>query len=427
MKEDESMKTHKSSNDYMELQSEASSKGTLLLMIGIIFIATNLRSPLTSIGPLMEILRTQLGISNTIIGILPAIPLLAFGVFSNLSPILAIRIGMERLLFFSLILLTLGIGIRSMAGENLLFTGTILIGLAISICNVLLPSLIKRDFPQKVGLMTGIFSVSMNLCGAIASGISIPLASGLNLGWSGALEIWGTLSFLSILLWYPQVRKKPVQKTDVKSEMKKEAKLWASSTAWCVTFYMGLQSLLFYVIVAWVPQILTNQGMSASSAGWMISIMQFAILPVTFIVPILAGKAENQRLFVLITSLLYLIGVAGLIYGGNSLALISMILLGIAVGSSFSLSMMFFSLRTRTSQTSAELSGMAQSIGYLLASIGPTLFGLLHVFSKGWTIPLVLLMACAILLFLAGLRAGGNYSVEFESSKKDDNQKSLAS
>jgi MFS transporter, CP family, cyanate transporter len=399
----------------MQMQQEPPLTGTLLLIIGIIFIATNLRSPLTSVGPLIGTLRDNLGISNSVIGLITTIPLLAFALFSSLAPKLSRQLGMERLLLISLILLTLGIIMRSLAGEFMLFTGTVLIGLAISVCNVLLPSLIKRDFEHKVGLMTGVYSVSMNLCGAIASGVSIPLALGMDLGWNGALGIWGLLSLVSVFLWLPQLRNMNRIKTTSSEYVNKPAvNVWKSPIAWAVTFFMGLQSLIFYVLVAWLPEILVEKGISTTGSGWMLSLMQLAILPITFIVPIVAGRMANQRSLVIMTALLYLLGTFGLLYGGSFLIILSVILLGVGVGSSFSLSMMFFSLRTQTASESAELSGMAQSVGYLLAAIGPTLFGILHVVTKGWAVPLAMIIIGTILLLISGLRAGSNTFVGIE-------------
>lgn len=178
-----------------------------LLIIGIILIGANLRAPLTSVGPLVTSIRDNLGISNTLSGSLTTLPLLAFALLSPFAPKLARRFGMELTLFISLILLTVGIGIRSIGGVTTLFLGTILIGLAIAIGNVLLPSLIKHNFARNIGLMTGIYAVSMNLCGAIGSGISIPISSLSGLGWAGALGCWGILSLITVFFWMPQLKK----------------------------------------------------------------------------------------------------------------------------------------------------------------------------------------------------------------------------
>lgn len=383
----------------------------LLLIIGIIFIGANLRAPLTSVGPLVPSIRESLGISSTLAGALTTVPLLAFALVSPFAPKLARRFGMESVLFLSLILLTIGIILRPLSGVGTLFTGTIFLGLAIAIGNVLVPSIIKQNFPQSVGTMTGIYSVSMNLCGAIASGLSIPISSNSGFGWQGSLGYWGIISIVAILFWIPQIRAK--RKQDVRvSEKPQSVNIWKSGLAWQVTVFMGLQSLIFYTIVAWLPEILQQQGLSSSTAGWMLSLMQFAVLPFTFIVPIIAGHMKNQYLLVTITALLFIIGMIGILYGNLSLIPLSVIFLGIGGGCAFSLAMMFFSLRTKNSYQAAELSGMAQSIGYLLAAVGPTLFGVLHDITHNWTIPLWMLVITSVLIFISGIGAGRNKYIE---------------
>ncbi|HID0803448.1 TPA: MFS transporter, partial [Clostridium botulinum] len=192
-----------------------------------------------------------------------------------------------------------GIILRSLSGIAGLFIGTAIIGLAISVANVLIPSLIKRDFPEKIGVMTGVYSISMNTFGAIASGISIPIATGLGFKWSGALGIWGILSFISIILWLPQVKRNDGEASKGHKADSSNVSLWKSSLAWQVTLFMGLQSLVFYSMVAWMPEILMQKGMSSNKAGWMLSLMQLALIPFTFIVSVLAGRRSNQRSLVI--------------------------------------------------------------------------------------------------------------------------------
>ncbi|MFX3636796.1 MAG: CynX/NimT family MFS transporter [Candidatus Pristimantibacillus sp.] len=383
-----------------------------LLIIGIIFIAANLRAPITSVGPLISNIKDSLALSNTAAGIITTLPLLAFAFMSPFAAKFARRYGIEAVLLIAMSILAIGVVLRSSAGVTSLFVGTLLLGLAISVGNVLMPSLIKREFPEKIGLMTGIYSVSMNLCGAIASGISIPLAYGLGLGWKGALGCWGMLALIALLIWLPQLRKRKnlaAASVSATSDSASQVNIWRSPIAWQVTIYMGLQSLLFYVSIAWFPDILIQRGMSSSAAGWMLSLMQFAVLPATFIVPVLAGRMRNQILLIIPMTALYLAGLFGILYGGDGWMLpVSFILLGVASGIGFSLSMMFFSLRTRNVQEAAELSGMAQSIGYLVAALGPTLFGMLHDGTGGWTIPLVMLFIAIIFLFLFGMGAARN-------------------
>lgn len=380
-----------------------------LLIIGIILIGANLRAPLTSVGPLVTSIRDNLGISNTLSGSLTTLPLLSFALLSPFAPRIARRFGMELTLLLSLVLLTIGIGIRSVGGVPTLFIGTILIGLAIAIGNVLLPSLIKHNFARNIGLMTGTYAVSMNLCGAIGSGISIPLASSPGLGWAGALGCWGILSLITVFIWIPQLRRPFNSGKDVQTAQKdKKINLWRSGLAWQITFFMGLQSFIFYTVITWMPEILEQKGLNADEAGWMLSIMQLAVIPITFLVPILAGRLQSQRLLVVPPVIFLISGIFGILSGSTLFIPVCMILIGIGVGTIFSLSMMFFSLRTQSTHEATELSGMAQSFGYLLAAIGPVLFGLLHDITHSWTLPLLMLAAISALIFIVGMRAGNN-------------------
>ncbi|MCQ6558798.1 CynX/NimT family MFS transporter [Paenibacillus mendelii] len=402
-------------NEVLAAGRAQSNSKRVLLVLGLIFIALNLRAPLTAVGPLIGSIRDSVNISNTLAGTITTFPLLAFALLSPFTPLLARRFGTERVVLVALCILAGGIILRSVSGAGTLFGGTILLGLAIAVCNVLLPSLVKREFPHRVGLMTGVYSVSMNMCGAIASGISVPIAVNLGLGWRGALGCWAVLVLLSILVWLPQLRPgtdkhkaaEPVrvQRSSGSSSM------WRSGLAWQVTLFMGLQSTIFYIVITWFPQILVDRGMSSDSAGWMVSLMQFALLPITFIIPILAGRMESQRILVMITVVLYLVGIGGFFFGGNGFVPLWSIILGVAIGSSFSLAMMFFSLRTRDAHDAAKLSGMAQSIGYLLAAAGPTLFGMLHDQTGSWNMPFLLLAAASLLILGCGLSAAQNRAV----------------
>ncbi|KIL36503.1 transporter [Cohnella kolymensis] len=379
--------------------SERSMAMSVMLVLGIMLLAANLRASITGLGPLIEAVRSQTNLSNTITGMLSSLPLIAFAILSPLAPRIARRFGLEMTLFASMALLTAGIVIRSAPSILTLFLGTLVIGLAIAIGNVLLPSLIKRDFPNQIGLMTGAYSMSMNICGALASGISVPLSIGL--GWRGSLASWAVLAGLAFLCWLPLLRNR---QTEAVTEAGNS--IWRSRLAWQVTFFMGLQSLLFYINANWLPVILHERGMSISTAGWMLSAMQFVSLPVSFIVPVLAARRPNQRGIVIVTVIFHLAGYIGLLAGSVSLTWLWIVFIGIAVGSSISLALAFFGLRTHNDRAAAELSGMAQSAGYLLAAVGPISFGLLHDLTHGWTFPLMILIVTSILLLLAGLGAG---------------------
>lgn len=377
-----------------------------LLVTGIICVAAALRAPFTSVGPLLEMIRSDLGLTGTLAGAITTLPLLAFALLSPFAPQLARRLGLANILMLAMLALSMGILVRSASGTMMLFTGTAMIGLAIAVCNVLLPGLIKGSFPRRIGLMTGIYTVSMNLCAAAASGISVPLATDAGLGWRGTLALWFIIAALATLFWIPQLKKlNPAGSGAGKTTA---LRMWRSPLAWQVTLFMGLQSLLYYVLISWFSVILGERGMSPGHAGWILSIMQLAQLPFTFFVPLWAGRMKNQRILVVFTSLLFITGILGVWLGSTNLMAVWAVCIGIGGGFAFGLAMMFFSLRTRNTQEASELSGMAQSAGYLLAAMGPALFGLIHDATGSWDTPLALLAAASILLFAAGLGAGSN-------------------
>lgn len=260
-------------------QGNAGSK-RILLVVGIVFVAAALRAPFTSVGPLLEMIRDDLGLSNTLAGAITTLPLLAFALLSPFAPQLARRFGLANVLMLALLALSMGILIRSASGTLTLFAGTAIIGLSIAVCNVLLPGLIKGKFPGRIGLLTGIYTVSMNLCAAVASGISVPIADQAGLGWRGTLALWFIVAALATLFWIPQM--KSLGQGSGTSTPGSAGKMWRSPLAWQVTLFMGLQSLLYYVLIAWFSVILGERGMSSSHAGWILSLLQLAQLPFTF-------------------------------------------------------------------------------------------------------------------------------------------------
>lgn len=382
-------------------------KAGWLLLIGVILVGANLRVPITSVGALISFIRDDLSISNAVAGMITTLPLLAFAVLSPFAPKIANRIGMEWTIAMSLALLVVGIIIRSITGIGFLFLGTLFVGLAIAIGNVLIPGIIKMSFPLKIGLMTGIYAVFMNIFGALGSGLSVPMSSAGGMGWQGALGIWALLAIVSLLVWMPQLRKQKQQvspKAD--TEAKEKNSLWRSPIAWSVTLFMGGQSLAFYTLIAWMPDMLHSIGYSAGTAGWMVFLMQFALIPTTFVVPVIAEKLKNQVGLAIGAAAFFIIGFAGLLQGSTALVPLWAIMLGIAGGSGFSLSMLFFTIRTKDGKEAAELSGMAQSFGYLLAAVGPVLVGTLHDVSDGWTMPILFLIAISVVILISGVVSG---------------------
>ncbi|ULL19970.1 MFS transporter [Paenibacillus sp. H1-7] len=389
----------------------------LLLMAGVVLIAANLRASITVVGPLAASIRNDTGLSNVMTSLLTALPLIAFALISPLAPALSRRFGTERTLLGGLIALAAGIVLRSVPSATALYAGTAILGAAIAVSNVMLPALIKRDFAHQVGLMTGLYTVSMSGLAGLASGISVPMAEGLGLGWRGSLGCWALLAAAGIAVWLPQLRgAKP--SLSAPAPAKAAGSLWRSPLAWQVTLFMGLQSLAFYVTIAWLPAILHDRGMSAAAAGWMLSLMQFVSLPASFIVPVLAGRTASQRGLVAFTAAASLIGYGGLLlFPAAAMVPVWIVFIGLGLGASISLALAFFALRSSSAPQAAALSGMAQSFGYLLAALGPILFGWLHDLTGGWTGPLFVLIAVIVLFFIVGLGAGRNTQLSSSSEQ----------
>ena len=380
-----------------------------LLIIGVILVGANLRVPLTSAGALVSFIRDDFGISNALAGAITTLPLIAFALLSPFAPKIANKIGMERTIALSLAILIIGILIRSAGAIELLFTGTLLVGLGIAVGNVLIPGIIKMNFPFKIGLMTGLYAIVMNVFGALGSGLSIPIATSGSFGWRGSLVIWSGLALITLLIWLPQLMKKHDAKKKINNQ--KIGGMLRSPLAWKITVFMGAQSLIFYTLITWLPTILTANGYDIHLAGWGVFIFQFASIPFTFIIPVIADRMKNQVMLAFVSSGLIIAGIIGLLAGLSELSILWVIFLGIGNGSAFSLSMMFFTLRTKDGYEAAELSGMAQSLGYLLAAVGPVLVGGLQDITGSWTLPLSMMTAVAAVMLIMGIASGKNKQV----------------
>lgn len=384
-------------------------KMNYLLLLGIIMIATNLRAPITSVGPLVGTITNSLNLTGAQAGLITTLPLIAFAIISPIAPKLARKFGTETTILGALILIILGLGVRYLPSISTLFLGTAILGCGIAVGNVLIPSIVKQEFQNQSGLVTGIYSVSMNLTGAIASGVSIPLIEKLGWTWNQAFSLWIILAALALLAWLPQLKNKKA--TPEVNVVDTNNSIWHSSLAWSVSLFMGIQSFIFYVLVAWLPEMLVSQGIPSSKSGGMLSLLQLTLLPTTFIIPIIAEKRPNQKSLVVISFTLFTLGISGLMFSSLAVISLSIIAIGIAGGIAFSLSMMFFNLRTSTPKEAADLSGMAQSIGYILAAVGPFLFGLLHDLTNNWQSSLFLLIGMTIILLFVGLNAGSSKKV----------------
>lgn len=375
-------------------------------MLAIVLLAANLRPALTSVAPLIGQIRTDTGISNAVAGLLTGLPLLAFAVLSPIAPLLARRFGMERVLLTSLLVLAVGILLRSAGVVAALFLGTAILGAAIAVGNVLLPSLVKREFPGRTGLLTSTYTTALAVSAAIAAGASFPIADQIgSIGWRGSLALWALLALVAAVAWFPQIRSVDPANTSTESS-RGVTGLWSSVLAWQVTLFMGLQALGYYVVLTWLPEILQEEvGVSAAQAGWMLALAQVVVIPAMFLAPVLADRSPSQYSVVVVAVALTGAGTLGLLVAASTATILWLVLLGTGQGACFSLALTFFALRAPDSEHAAALSGMAQSVGYLLAAGGPFLFGLLRDATHAWTVPLTLLVAVTVCLLITGLGA----------------------
>lgn len=380
-------------------------KKRLLLILGIIFLAFNLRPAITAVGPLIATIQKSLGINNLEAGLLTTIPLIAFAVLSPLVAKFSRRWGNEKTLFGALVMLAGGIFIRYPEKLSLLYAGTLIIGSGIAVMNVLLPSVIKSDFPKRIGLMTSIYTTAMCAMAGLASGISVPLAEAAGLGWQKALAAWGFLAIAGIFLWLPQLKANHKNAGSQPIAYPHQS-IWKSRTAWHISLFFGFQSFVFYCLIAWLPAILLSKGMNENTAGWMLLFLQIIGLPSTFFAPIIASKLKKMGTAIVVIGLLNLLGFVGLILFGQAGFLVaSTALIGLSTGGSISIAYMIISTQAKDHHQAAELSGMAQAAGYFLAAFGPVLLGFTFDQTNRWLYPILIVLLVNGLMVLAGTRA----------------------
>jgi CP family cyanate transporter-like MFS transporter len=378
-----------------------------LVIAGCMLIAANLRPPITSVGPLVGDIRADTGMSSAAAGLVTTLPLLAFAGVSPWAARIARRIGIERALQAALVVLVGGVLVRSAGAVPALLFGTAVLGSGIAVANVLIPALIKQDFSERVGPMTSGYLTTMVGMAGVAGGISVPLADA-GLGWRGALAIWALLGVLAFVVWWPIARRAHHVPPE---EARAPVRLRRSALAWQVTLFMGLQSLLFYCLIAWLPTLLEDDGLSRTTAGGMYALLQISSLAATISVPVLAARRASQRRLVLVGSVSCLVGFAGLLADGGTLALLWTCFLGIGTGACFALALSFFALRSPDARHAGALSGMAQSIGYALAAGGPILIGFLHDQTDAWDASLVVLLGVSVAALGFGLLAARDRQV----------------
>lgn len=373
--------------------------------IGVLLIAVNLRVSFVSVGPVLANISSDLELTSAAAGFLTGLPLIAFAVFSPVAPGFAARLGLDRALWFSLLILASGIVLRSLPLPGSIWAGTAMIGLAIAFLNVLLPSLVKRDFPAKVSQVTGSYTATQAAFAAIGAAVVVPVAQTSPAGWRLALGLWVGLALIAMAVLLPWLRRTASGTVPMTTPAIAYRSPWASALGWQVTLFMGLQSIAFYVLMAWLPTIEQSRGVPASTAGFHLSIFLLVSVFASLATGGLLHRGSDQRLVSFGSSALTFATFLGLAVAPD-LTLAWVLFGALGCGSLIVIALSLFSLRTVNYPQAAALSGMAQSVGYGLGAAGPVMFGGLRDLSGGWTLPLLVTAGIMALLAVTGVLAG---------------------
>ena len=383
-----------------------------LVLIGLLMVAGNLRAGITTVGPVLDSIQDDLGLSDVTASVLVSLPLIAFALVSPLAPALGRRLGFERCLALSLGVLAVGLVVRSLPGLPLLWIGTGLLGVAIAVLNVVLPALVKRDFPTRIGQITGAYSAVQSIFAATAAGVAVPLSRLGSAGWRLPLGVWAGLAVLAIGVMAPQLRRHtadPAAAGDVAVHTRPQDQPggapWRHALAWQITAFMGLQSVAFYVLITWLPSIEKDAGVSAGSAGAHQFMLNAFAIAGALICSRLLARSRDQRLIATAYPMLYVIAVLGILIAPHGGAVWDSIA-GLGGGGTIVLALSFFGLRTRHHSQAASLSGMAQAVGYLLAAAGPIVVGAIHDAADSWAPALLVLLVLQVLLVGFGYLSG---------------------
>ncbi|MEU2394416.1 MFS transporter [Streptomyces sp. NPDC007369] len=391
-----------------------------VLVAGIVLAALNLRPAITSLGALFEEVRTGLGMSGTAAGLITSVPALCFAVFGVTAPRLSRRFGPAAVVCAGMAAVAAGLLIRPFAPDAAGFLAASALSLAgIALTNVLLPVIVKRWFPDRVGTMTGLYSMALAVGTSLAAAATVPLTSALGGGWRTGLLVWAVLAVAAVLPWLPVAASARHERRAGRAAAAPAGPGVARSrTAWALAGYFGLQATGAYVTMGWLPQILRDAGVSAGSAGVLLAVTMFMGVPLAFVIPGLAGRMRHQGAVAAGLGVFGIVGYSGLHLAPAAGAWAWAVLLGIS-NCAFPLAITMIGLRSRTPGGVVRLSAFAQSTGYLVSVPGPLLIGALYQHSGGWDLPLTL-MACLLVPQIAlGVLAGRDRTIEDEHGVRD--------
>ena len=380
----------------------------VLLVLAVVVVAVNLRPAVAGVGPVLPELRTDVGLSGFGAAVLTTLPDLCFGLLAPVAPRLTRRFGIEAVVVGAAVVLACGVIGRVLGGPVALFVGMVVAGGAIAVGNVLVPPLIKRDFPERPGPVMGVYTAAVSGAAAVAAGVAVPVAAATGLGWRGALGVWAVPAAVAALVWLPRVRRHH----SLPSAPATRPSLLRDPLAWQLTVFFGLQSLSFYAVLAWQPSMYRDFGASPALAGLLLSLSGLVQIPVSLAVPGLAGRARHQVAYAVVGTFVIGAGLLGVLLAPMAAPYLWVVLIGAGQGACFALGLNLFVLRTRRIEDTTRVSAMAQSIGYALSAVGPLLVGVLLEATGSWTAPLLLLLAVLVPQLICGVLAGRDRVVE---------------
>lgn len=375
-------------------------KQSLFFVPGIILIGVSLRTPFTVLPIILGDISQGLGVEVSSLGVLTSLPLLMFTLFSLFSTRLAQKIGLEHLFTYSLFFLTIGSLIR-LINLPLLYLGTLMVGASIAVINVLLPSLIQANQPKKIGFLTTLYVTSMGIATALASYLAVPITQASS--WKGLIILLTLLCLATFLVWLPNHRYN--HRLAPQAKQKSQTKVMRNKQVWAVIVFAGFQSLLFYTAMTWLPTMAIHAGLSSHEAGLLTSIFSLISIPFSMTIPSLTTSlsTRNRQLMLTLVSLAGVVGISMLFFPINNFIywLASHLLIGTATSALFPYLMVNFSLKTSAPEKTAQLSGLSQTGGYILAAFGPTLFGYSFDFFHSWVPAVAALLLVDILMTVA--------------------------
>ncbi len=372
-----------------------------LAVAAILLAAANLRGGIVVVGPLVDDIKRGLNFSASAFSMLTTLPLICFGIVSAMVPALTRRFSPPLLVLGALLLIGLGAALRVTPAFLLILLGTLALGSAIALLNVLIPGLVKGYFPRHPGVMTGLYSVTLSIGAGLGVYLAVPMRDAFS-DWRAPMLLWAILPLICLLPWLYLLR---VHVHTYRPKQTTQSPLWRNPRAWAITGFMGLQSTYFYSVATWLPKLLIDAGLSDAYAGTATSLINLFGIPANLLAPIIATRLQDQRPLVLTIAAMALIGLAGLLLAPAAAPVIWAALIGFSAGASLSLALTLFALRSENGTQAVALSAMAQSVGYLIAASGPLVIGALYDLEKSWLLPLSLLLVLQLIQCLLGLVA----------------------